>query len=111
MKNKELSKEEAIRIANIELKNSYYSSMLNRGWIYSLLNFELECKETIYNDEEVYYIRVIGGTFSGQSIDNHKTKNSGLLSRLKNIDGIFCEDSNIKCVIYKKTGKYEYLGD
>lgn len=111
MKIKELSKEEAIRIANVELKNSYYKSQLKLGWIYGLLAFELECIETIYNGEEVYYIRVTGGIFGAQRDKNYKPKNNSLISKFKNIDGIFDENSNIKCIIYKKDGRYEYLGD
>ena len=106
-----MSKEEAIKIANVELKNSYYNSMLNQGWIYGLLNFELKCKETLYKGEEVYYIFVVGGVFGAHRDSNHKSTKSGLFSNLKNIDGTFDESSNISCVIYKKDGKYKYLGE
>lgn len=106
-----ISKEIALDIANKELKNSYYKSKLKQGWIYGLLSFELECIETIYNSEEVYYISVIGGTFGAHRDHNHEGENNTLFSKLKNIDGVFDKDSEIKCVIYKKDGKYEYLGD
>lgn len=111
MSYKELSKEEAITIANNELKKSYYNSQLKIGWVYSWLDFELDCNETMYNGEEVYYIRVIGGNFGAKRDDNYKQENLGLFSELKNIDGTFDENNNIKCVIFKKDGKYEYLGE
>ena len=41
-----------------------------------MLSFELECIETIYNGEEVYYISVIGGTFGAQRDNNHEEKNN-----------------------------------
>ena len=75
------------------------------------MDFELAYKEIEYEGEPVYYIYVIGGTFGATKDPNYKTEGTGIFSKLKNIDGVFDEDSNIKCVVYKKDGSFEYLKD
>ena len=76
MENKTITKEQALRIASKELKNSYYRENLKDNWIYGLLSFELECEDIIYNGREAYLISVVGGTFSAQRPKDYVYKNS-----------------------------------
>lgn len=101
--------EEALKIANSKLRESYYKEKLEEGWIYGILDFELDYKEIEIEGKEAYYIYVVGGTFGAKRDSNYKIKETGLFSKVKFIDGEWDEDSNIKCIVYKKDGKYIYL--
>ena len=104
-----LSKDDALKIANKELKNSYYRENLKDNWIYGLLSFELECEDTIYNGREAYLISVVGGTFSAQRPKDYVSRGNSIFDKMREIYGEFDKESNIKCIVYKDNGEYKYL--
>lgn len=95
-KNKKITKEQALDIAEKELKNSFYKEEKEKGTIYSYLRFDLEVKEKLTK----YYIYVVGGRFGITEEINGITEHS---------DGIFSDKLNISCTINKRTGEYKYM--
>lgn len=107
---KTITKEQALRIASKELRNSYYREQLKKDWIYGLINFGLECEDVTDNGREAYLIYVVGGTYSAQRPKDCVYKNSNsIFAKMKEIFGEFSKESNIKCIVYKDNGEYKYL--
>ena len=106
---KNITRQEALNIANKNMKESYFEEELKNDWLYILIGFNLECEDITDKGREAYLISVVGGTYSAQRPDGYVKKGNSIFDKMKEIFGEFSRSSNIKCIVYKDNGEYKYL--